>query len=573
MGGKVSRDVMLTPAPEPSSFIAICTNTSRGLCLLHFPAGLRERAIAVVRTHWTDGGNVSVEQFGGCTKLKLGSGMFSTPWRSTNTDGCGTRVAIARMLAALLHTLAQDGYLPYASTQIHRCRSIQVPDVIILRRRDPPPYAPPMDINKPTEEDQYPSHQQHQQQQTEPYFAIGLNDDDTLRLIQAPPALVDAIPSLIQQFWGGSFKRKDRRANTNSQVNVVEGIDRTGLLAGRSQPADVVDFRFNGSPWHADGDSAVTARQLMCGLLTHLWQLNYDLLCAVSLNTSCGLSTLIMGKSEGIQGDGRDIMALAMSRNDTLRLFNAPQGTPAVVRLCIERHWTRGIKSTMDSVSGATAIPCMEFRMNGNPWWCSKWHMASTEARNMMAAILEDLMQKGWLPLGKAAGSIKMTVKEADTSFMVFTQKTDDDYHGSRRATGPLIWVGLFNRHLVRVGGPGSVVPPQPVLEAIRRALQYWPTQKPPYEQGRLSCWEFRLSAGSPWHSGNTDCVHACHVVMRLFDEMYRCGWEVCAAVDMAKAIWANDQGPGSKIDCDTWFFRQRWGEGGWGAEMVSGAQ
>mmetsp|Transcript_13399 Transcript_13399/g.38619 ORF Transcript_13399/g.38619 Transcript_13399/m.38619 type:complete len:574 (+) Transcript_13399:133-1854(+) len=573
MGGNVSRDVMLTPAPEPSSFIAICTKTSRGLCLLHFPAGLRERAIAVVRTHWTDGGNVSVEQFGGCTKLKLESGMFSTPWLSTNTDGCGTRVCIARMLAALLHTLAQDGYLPYASTQIHRCRQHQVPDVIILRKHDPLPSAPPMDdINKPTEEDQSypssilyptvapppyaPSHQQYQQQPTEPYFAIGLNRWGTLRLIQAPPALVDAIPSLIQQFWGGSFKREDRRASTNSQVNVVEGIDRTGLLAGRSQPADVVDFRFNGSPWHADGDSAVTARQLLCGLLTHLWQLNYDLLCAVSLNTSCGLSTLVMGKSEGIQGDGRDIMALAMSRYDTLRLFNAPQGTPAAVRSCIERHWTRGIKSTTDSVSGATAIPCMEFQMNGNPWWCSNWHMASTEARNMIAAILEDLMQRGWLPWGKAAGSINMTVKEADTSLMVFTR--NDDNHGSRRATGPLIWVSLFDRHLVRVGGPGSVVPPQPVLEAIRRALQYWPTQKPPYEQGRLSCWEFRLSAGSPWHSGNTDCVHACHVVMRLFDEMYRCGWEVCAAVDMAKAFYKPDKSPAYKIDCDTWFFRQR---------------
>jgi hypothetical protein len=179
-------------------------------------------------------------------------------------------------------------------------------------------------------------------------ICVSLNSTDKIRVF-APEEVIGLVRNTIIQTWCHGIQCEKR------------------ILNGWQ-------FKLNGNPWlrSANDDetyiSAFIINALIQTLYNHGWvfirsiksgQLQFDLNALYFHFDSNLLQRL---KSEP---NPSRFFSLALSKNDRIRLINAPNNLIAVVRTAINEAWPMGVQEEFNVNIG------YEFKIKGSPWWCN----------------------------------------------------------------------------------------------------------------------------------------------------------------------------------------------------------
>lgn len=206
------------------------------------------------------------------------------------------------------------------------------------------------------------------------FAVVSLNQTDTLRLIECPSNLIDCTKNLVQQYW---------RHGLREQNDLRNGI---------------YEFTFNGSPWWATEEDAVSARFFISMMFQKYMSLGWCLVTSLDICTRKSDKSIFIFKS--CQPKTIIHFCLSLNQVDKIRLINAPRDMVDVISQAVAEGWPPGIK-----FEGAF-IGSHQIKLQGDAWGGgtgNEWLLA----RCMMAFVLKALTERGWRVVCSADVSAK----------------------------------------------------------------------------------------------------------------------------------------------------------------------
>ncbi|KAJ3370321.1 hypothetical protein GGF31_004151 [Allomyces arbusculus] len=172
------------------------------------------------------------------------------------------------------------------------------------------------------------------------------------------------------------------------------GIDRVKEYTDAESPTPgvrMVKYKLNGMPWLAQGPDAVLARRLVAAIFRTLLALGWRL--ALTSDTSKREhdkdAWILLRSAPYAVPDPRHVFAISFNRYDRLRVIDAPDDVPVLVRSVLDRVWTKGVAQELN-YQGA-----LEYKLNGKPWFPLGTQEAMA-SRWMVAQLLAHLKNYGY---------------------------------------------------------------------------------------------------------------------------------------------------------------------------------
>lgn len=216
-------------APFRTTFATISLHRSDRLRLLGFPQSDIQALRGVIQSSYSKG--VQKEQlYGKSHEFKL----YGNPWYGQSSDAIISRVLVREILAYLFSI----GWILHASADVSKKEFDK--NTLFFRKQQSPP--PPSD-----------------------FMCISFNMSDRLRLIGAPPQLVQAMKNLLA---GMGLLQTD--------------------LGWKDANLRAWEFKINGYPWRATGEETMSTRLLLLKMLECLERYGWSLYASVDQSTGSG---------------------------------------------------------------------------------------------------------------------------------------------------------------------------------------------------------------------------------------------------------------------------------------------
>lgn len=201
-------------------------NMGDRLRLICFPPQITDIIRDALRRSWARG--IQSERiYAGSHEFKL----CGYPWHGQGQDAVPARV----MMTSVLSTLYHQGWALISSTDVSK-KSLDK-DSLFFRYNGA--VAP----------------------QPSTFFAISFNEGDKIRLINAPPDVLQAVQRLLA-------------ANVQKEIWKVPNV--------------AYQFKLKGYPWYANGESAVTVRMMLLQLLDVLTTVGFEIYTSIDMSTGPG---------------------------------------------------------------------------------------------------------------------------------------------------------------------------------------------------------------------------------------------------------------------------------------------
>jgi len=207
-----------------SPFACISLNEMDLLRFFHFPSQIFPKVKKAIEEGWPKGLQ-QVKEYSDCIEYKLKGNI----WWGQKEEAVPAR----RFVTKLLHTLLQEGWHLYASTDISLARNDKDTWIFELG----PPKQNPM-------------------------FSISLNESDKLRVIDCPEATIKVVKTIIESSW------------------------QKGLQHEKQLDSGSHEFKLKGNPWWGQGVESHFSRLFVVALLSGLKQAGWRLYAAVDISAS-----------------------------------------------------------------------------------------------------------------------------------------------------------------------------------------------------------------------------------------------------------------------------------------------
>ncbi|KAE8441805.1 hypothetical protein EG329_004258 [Mollisiaceae sp. DMI_Dod_QoI] len=215
--------------PFRTTFASISLHRSDRLRLLGFPQSDIQAIRNVIQSSYSKG--IQKEQpYAMSHEFKL----YGNPWYGQSSDTVISRILIREMLAYLFRI----GWILHASTDVSK-KELDKDTLFFRKQQVPPPVSD--------------------------FISISFNMSDRLRLIGAPPKLVQAVKETLA---GLGLLQQD--------------------LGWKDASLGAWEFKIKGYPWRASGEETMTTRLLLLKMLECLESHGWSLYASVDQSTGSG---------------------------------------------------------------------------------------------------------------------------------------------------------------------------------------------------------------------------------------------------------------------------------------------
>ena len=169
------------------------------------------------------------------------------------------------------------------------------------------------------------------------FFAISLNRNDRIRLINAPMDLVSAVRTAIIESWPLGIQEE-------FTVNVG------------------YEFKIKGNPWWCNGVETVFSRRLVSSIFRLLRQYYWSLYATCELTTHLNSKSVFFSRYNPTENSNFRPLCISLNESDRIRIIDGNQNHVNAVANSIVNGWPDGIQS-----QGVYSLS-YEFKLKGYPF-------------------------------------------------------------------------------------------------------------------------------------------------------------------------------------------------------------
>lgn len=323
-------------------------------------------------------------------------------------------------------------------------------------------------------------------------FAVMFGGMDRLRLILAPPEVINGTKIILDTLW--------KIQEINQQPGCIE-------------------IKLKGTPFCPSSELDKSVKYLMCLILNKYYELGYHVKASIDLLKPGNYSdAVIFEKREPIS---TYTICMSLNSSDKIRVF-APEGVIGLVRNTIIQTWSLGIQREKIITNG------WQFKLNGNPWSGSSYNVESYISAYMINALLQTLYNHGWVFIG----SIKSGQGQYDLNSLYF--RFDSNLLQSLKSEqnpGRFFSLTLNKKDRIRlINAPNDLIPV--VRTAVKEA---WPKGVQNEFYVNIG-YEFKLN-GNPWWCHGEETVFSRRLVSNILRLMRQYNWNLYATCKLSTQL------------------------------------
>ena len=325
----------------PAQFPFACIGVSGydKLQFINFPQNLHKTLENVVERNWPQTIQ-DTKIIGDVLQIKL----KGTPWSSL---GGAENIQSKTLIKALLNELDMRQWILYGSSNLRGNADA------LFFRYDP---AIPSDGSRLAG------------------FVISLNRNDRLRLIDAPPDVVECAKRTIAQTWSRGIQQEKQKFNA-------------------------YEFKLAGTPWWADGEMSVDTRLFMCKLFEAFLTIGWRVQIAIDLTRKLNDKSILT--FQRCPPMAMPIFCISLNWTDKVRFINAPSDLVQALTAEVKRVWLFGV--ARERPYGAS----FELKLNGNPWSYGMSGHDGAHGRVLIKYLVKMCANMGWYVILSADVSAK----------------------------------------------------------------------------------------------------------------------------------------------------------------------
>jgi hypothetical protein len=150
------------------------------------------------------------------------------------------------------------------------------------------------------------------------FFSLTLNQNDRIRLINAPNDLIALVRTAINEAWPKGVQE---------ELNVIAGYE----------------FKLKGNPWWCDGEETVFCRCLVENILRLMRQYNWSLYATCKLSAQFELKSAFFFRFDPTLLNNRPL-CISFNEYDKIRVIDGTQNHVNAVWNAIQSSWPEGIQ-------------------------------------------------------------------------------------------------------------------------------------------------------------------------------------------------------------------------------------
>ena len=201
---------------------------------------------------------------------------------------------------------------------------------------------------------------QNKLQEPSRFFALSLNQNDRIRLINAPNDLVNAIKTM--QTW-------------------AKGVQEEMIIG------TTYEIKIKGNPWWCDSMETVYSRQLISNILKLLRQYYWNLYATCELSYHLNSKSVFFFRYDSSNNANLRPLCISLNESDKIRVIDGNQNHVNAVAHAIANAWPEGIQD-QNLYAGA-----YQFKLKGNPFGGSSSNPIYASA--VMMYIFANLKNQG----------------------------------------------------------------------------------------------------------------------------------------------------------------------------------
>ena len=317
-------------------FLCVGLSSSNKLQIVNLPSQLVEPIKETIRSSWALGIQKETS-----TNDVLIVKLRGNPWRATEQQSVMAKVLLQNIIA----TLRCYQWVYYCNVNLRKKA-----DSLFFRH----------DSNTP-------------QSQFVSFCTISLNQDNLLRLIDAPYRIVTMIRDVIKSTWL-----------------------RGGIQDERCHPR-CREFMLSGDPWCSVNEESVMARYLVLKILEAMLDQGWHNIVGIdTCRRDTEKSVLIF---QGGEPQRRPMMCLSLNGVDKFRLINMPTQLVDLFKQTLVSRWSKGIEEETELVIASVRV--CQLKLFGRPWSGGESN-DTIHARSFLCNIIEEFIEQGWRPFHSA---------------------------------------------------------------------------------------------------------------------------------------------------------------------------
>ena len=194
------------------------------------------------------------------------------------------------------------------------------------------------------------------------FFALSLNRNDRIRLINAPNDLANAIKTAIMQAW-------------------PKGVQEEMIIG------TTYEIKIKGNPWWCDAEETVYSRQLVSNIFKLLRQYSWNFYATCELSYHLNSKGVFFFRYDSTTNINLRPLCISLNESDKIRVIDANQNHVNAVVDAIAVAWPKGMQD-QSLYAGAS-----QFKLRGNPFSGSSSNLIYASA--VMMYIFANLKSQG----------------------------------------------------------------------------------------------------------------------------------------------------------------------------------
>jgi hypothetical protein len=324
------------------------------------------------------------------------------------------------------------------------------------------------------------------------HFAVMFGYTDRLRLILAPPEVINETKIILDTLWK------------------IQDI--------KQQPG-FIEIKLKGTPFSPSSELDKSVKYLMCLILKKYSELGYHFKASIDLiKKGSSSDAVIFEKREPIS---TYTICISLNSTDKIRVF-APEEVIGLVRNTIIQTWSYGIQREKTISNG------WQFKLNGNPWLRSANNDETYISAFMINTLIQTLYNHGWVFIG----SIKSGQRQFDLNSLYF--RFDSNLLQSLKSEpNPSRFFSLTLNKNDRIR---LINAPNDLIALVRTAINEAWSRGVQEEFNVIAGYEFKLK-GKPWWCNGDETVFSRRLVSNILRLMRQYNWSLYATCELSTQL------------------------------------